>query len=656
MSNNNTNNDIGKIGKTSKYFTRGGQITFHNWRMLLQINGEILKLYFIALIILSTVLIYCITPKEVLDAAYYYWYSKAALFLYKLHIPLKTFAVPYDGKNYIENGASFLSQIPFVTEYKEIYGYLFIGFGISLASSLVICLVFIKWLTGRGRDQASSQFIRGIELEDTKKVIKEIIKNGDASDLMIDRFPLIKNSEVQHMLVHGTTGTGKGQTLQKLLDCIRARGDRVILYDKGCSFTPIYYREGRDILLNPFDVRCENWDLWSEATSATDFENMAESLIPLHGETDPFWVNAARTIFSSVAFKMRDDPNRSIDKLLQILLTSELTDLESYLKGTEAATLASDKIEKTAISIRSVISTYLKSLRFLKELDTNNNGNKKFSIRDWIRDENLGDQWLIISSNAEQHLSLRPLISMWLAQASISLLGLQENPERRIWFVVDELPSLHKLPQLPETIAEVRKFGGCFVLGMQSFAQLETTYGRNAAKEIFDLLNTRFFFRNPSSDMAKIVSNELGAKEVDDMRENYSYGANRIRDGISIGRQKTTQPIVTYSEIMGLADMSCYLRLPSNYSVVKLQLKFQKRPTISSYFMPIGTDRYEVTIKNETTDVGDVSDEGIEEIFDSKIKRENIKQNERNQKIKTIEEKKSEIIVSRKQTKGEIVL
>ncbi|MCX7124202.1 MAG: type IV conjugative transfer system coupling protein TraD [Gammaproteobacteria bacterium] len=597
----------------AKYFTRGGQITFHNWRMLFQINGEIIKLYFISLIALSIVSIYAITPRDVLTTTFYYWYSKFELALYRIHLPMKIFTVNYHGKNYIENGLSFLSQWQFVATYQEIYGYALIGFLISLIVSFGICFIFVKWLTKRGKDQASSKFIRGIALEDSNVVAKTIVKNNMASDLTIDGFPLIKNAEVQHMLVHGTTGTGKGQTLQKLLDCIRKRGDRVILYDKGCSFTPVYYREGKDILLNPFDTRCANWDMWKEAITATDFENMAESLIPLHGETDPFWVNAARTIFSSVAYKMKDDSDRSIDKLLQVILTSELSDLETYLKGTEAATLASDKIEKTAISIRSVISTYLKSLRFLKELDNKNN---KFSIRDWIRDETVGDQWLIISSNAEQHLSLRPLISMWLAQASISLLGLQENPDRRIWFIVDELPSLHKLPQLPETIAEVRKFGGCFVLGMQSFAQLETTYGRNAAREIFDLLNTRFFFRNPSADMANIASHELGEEETEEMRENYSYGANRVRDGISIGRQKTKQPIVTYSEIMGLPDMQCFLRLSSNYPVTKLTLKYEKREAIAPYFM----ERKSKTLK-ETASTKEDSDENTDtEIFYSRKK------------------------------------
>ena len=81
--------------------------------------------------------------------------------------------------------------------------------------------------------------------------------------------------------------------------------------------------------------------------------------------------------------------------------------------------------------------------------------------------------------------------------ASIALLALNENYERRIWFVCDELPTLHRLPQLGETIAEVRKFGGCFVLGMQSFAQLQKVYGNASASELFDLLNTRSFFALP---------------------------------------------------------------------------------------------------------------------------------------------------------------
>ncbi|NMT03375.1 type IV secretion system DNA-binding domain-containing protein, partial [Vibrio parahaemolyticus] len=101
-----------------------------------------------------------------------------------------------------------------------------------------------------------------------------------------------------------------------------------------------------------------------------------------------------------------------------------------------------------------------------------------------------------------------------------------------IWVIMDEMPSLHKLPELGSIIAEVRKFGGCYLIGIQSYAQLVKTYGKNAAEEMFDLLNTRFFFRAPSEPMARISAKDLGEQEVDVSKENVSYGANTLRDGV----------------------------------------------------------------------------------------------------------------------------
>ena len=322
--------------------------------------------------------------------------------------------------------------------------------------------------------------------------------------------------------------------------------------------------------------------MWLEAPRDSDFENMAESLIPMHGDSDPFWVNAARTVFASVASRMRHDKDRSEEKLLKLLLTGEFEHLEAYLKGTPAATLVSGKIEKTAISIRSVITTYLKSLQSLSGLKQS--GAPGFSIRDYILNDDTSG-WLFISSNGQQQKSLKPLMSMWLAMASLTLLSLTEDRTRRIWFICDELPSLHKLPLLGETIAEVRKFGGCFLLGMQSFSQLEKVYGRSGAAEIFDLLNTRFFFRSPSADMARLVAGELGEEEIEESRENYSYGANSIRDGISLGNQRVTRPVVSYPQILELKDLNCFVRLPGNYPITKLELELTQRPKNAQGFI-----------------------------------------------------------------------
>jgi type IV conjugative transfer system coupling protein TraD len=570
-----------KIDKT-KQFTRGGQITFHNLRMLFQINKTVSSVYFLSLIALIILSIYLITPQDVLMSAWCWVLSQIYPLFEPFNIKLDPVAITVFGKTHYIAPKIFPKLPFFVRTAESIFYYIKVGVGIGFVLSLGVLYGLIKWLIRQGEKQTKDRFIRGSRLDTPKNVAKLIKKEGKSSDITIDGLPLIAGTETKHFLVHGTTGSGKTQLISKILDRLRMRGDRVFVYDKGGVFASCYYQENKDRILNPFDRRSENWNLWDEARSIPDFENMAESLIPMHGENDPFWVNAARTIFGSAAYTMQDKENRSVKELLKLLLTSELKELNEYLSGTDAATLASDKIEKTAISIRSVITTYLKSLRFLVDLEQTEK--PKFCIRDWISNED-DRGWLFLTSNADQHAALKPLISMWFSMATIALLALPENYDRRIWFVCDELPSLHRLPQLPGVIAEARKFGGCFVLGMQSIAQLEQVYGKNSAKGIFDLLNTAFYFRSPSPDMAELVSRALGSQEVEDMRENYSYGANSIRDGISIGSQRVTSPIVFAPEIMTLNDLHCYLRFPGSYPITLLNLKLEPRRKIAHGFI-----------------------------------------------------------------------
>lgn len=561
-----------------KLYTRGGQTSFHNIRMWDQITLTLFTICLFLWVVLTGLITWLVTSYEQLEQAVAYYYANFLNLIGQKH----TFTLSFHGKNYRQTVETILHYPYYAKNAEQVIRFLGLSALAAFAIAFCIGIALVIYFIRRGKAQTENQFVRGAALVSAASLKKQIIKEKKASDLTIDGLPLLAGSEVQHFLVHGTVGMGKSQFIMKLMDGLRMRGDRVIVYDKGCIFTEVYYDSSRDVILNPFDSRCANWDLWLEAPRDELLENMAESLIPMHGETDPFWVNAARTVFASTASTMRHDPERSLEKLLMLLVTGEFEALEPFLKGTPAATLVSNKIEKTAISIRSVITTYLKSLQSLSGI--NSSGKSFFSIREYILNpQNAG--WLFISTNGEQHKSLKPLISMWIAMASLTLLSLTEDANRRIWFICDELPSLHKLPLLGETIAEVRKFGGCFLLGMQSHSQLTKVYGRSGAAEIFDLLNTRAFFASPSHEMAQLISKELGEEEVEDTRENYSYGANSIRDGISLGKNRVTRPIVTYPEIMGLDPLTCYLRLPGAFPITKLKLEYQKRPLISPGFI-----------------------------------------------------------------------
>jgi type IV secretory pathway TraG/TraD family ATPase VirD4 len=167
---------------------------------------------------------------------------------------------------------------------------------------------------------------------------------------------------------------------------------------------------------------------------------------------------------------------------------------------------------------------------------------------------------------------MKPLISAWLDIAVRALLSSTSSADRRIWFVLDELPSLERVPCLSEGMAEARKFGGCFLMAMQSMAQLRKIYGSSGAQELSDLCNTRIFFRDPSFETAQWASRDLGETETEENRENISYSESAMRSGISISGQRYQRQVVSPSEIMKLRDLEAFVRLPGIFPMTKILL------------------------------------------------------------------------------------
>ncbi len=570
----------------SSYTTRGGQIFFHNLRMFLQIQGWAFKVGFFLAVAVAALYSYFILDRDTVYLAY----SWVKFNLMDVIQPDRIVIFSYHGQSF-RNTVHALSENATL---HDAYRKSALEFGIALLGSLasvgVLLYFTLRFFSNNGKKRTENKFIRGTTIASPKELARKLRKLKKQSTLVFDGLKIFKKDfEVQHVLLDGTTGSGKSVALRKLLKWIRKRGDKAIIYDKGCTFVGNFYNPETDYILNPFDERSAYWDVWLDGQEESDYENIASALIPQSGEGDPFWVTAARTIFTSTSYKMglEEKEQRSTQRLLEIMLTSELEDLGAYVKGTESSTLVSEKAAKMAISIKSILAAYIKSLRFLEGLDEKDTAGKerpRLSIKDWVQND-AEKGFLFLSSNAEQHVSLRPLISTWLAIASTSLLGLKPDSNRRIWVIMDEMPTLHKLPELAETIAEVRKFGGCYLIGIQSFAQLQKNYGKNTADELFDLLNTRLFFRAPSEPMARVTSADLGEVEFEEKREQYSYGAAQVRDGVTLGSNRIKQAAVSSTEVMQLEDLEFYLKNSGKFPISKIQMKYDKFKEIHPPFM-----------------------------------------------------------------------
>ncbi len=446
---------------------------------------------------------------------------------------------------------------------------------------LLILVLMIGFLNWQGYRINQKQYLRGAKRCSIRQ-LKGLIKKDERSGYTLAGLPLVKGGENRHMLFCGMPGTGKSVATKELMDQVRIKGERAIVYDIDQAFIGEFYRPDKDIILNPLDVRCPNWNIWKECTDFSDYRRIAESLMPDHlSSSDPFWISAARNVFSAALGKLQEQKRCYTPTLLEYLFSSNTDGLHQLVKGTVAEPLTTDKLEKMAMSIVATLATYCSALLYVKE--SKNSQDNTFSIREWVNQDS--DSWLFISTTQEKQAVLKPLFSVWVDTAIHTLLSLSPNLQRRIWFLTDEFSSLHRLPSIMDLISRARKYGGCFVATVQDFSQIQSIYGKEDAATLTGLFGTRVYFRIGDTMSARMASEYFGKAEISETREGISYGAHEMRDGMSISRHIREEPIVMESEMMTLKDLEAFIKMPGEWPVAQLKFKLKERLTTEKAFI-----------------------------------------------------------------------
>ncbi|MGI3030699.1 type IV secretion system DNA-binding domain-containing protein [Vibrio cholerae] len=465
------------------------------------------------------------------------------------------------------------------------------SFGWAFSSLFVLYLPIGVYLVvkavKRGKEIKEDKYIRGAKLVSSEKLKGEIVEKHGASDLTLGDFPLPTGFSKKHTLISGTTGAGKSTALTHLLKAIRARGDRAVVYDKKGEFVEMFYRNGVDHILNPADSRSHQWTPWEEMASPFDADWIAETLLPSSNSnsgSDKFFTSAARAVVSAALQNLYLDGPKSLLSLLRATAWNDLELLKELVAGTPAATYFNEDNEQTLESIRSTVVDGVRPLRLLKEENTKG----FFSIRDWIAEgdeQGADDSWLFLPVRESEIEIQKPLISTWIQSVAKGLMACGVNNDRTLWIVVDELPSLKKIPALSMLMAEGRGFGAAVVLGIQEINQLEEEFGKNTSKSILGLCSTQLHFRLNNADTAEWVSKVLGEAEREEVDEDLNYSADDIRDGVRVSSKRQNRKIVLPSEIMDLPDLSCFAKIWGVESKARIDIPFLRLPKIADGFI-----------------------------------------------------------------------
>ena len=265
-----------------------------------------------------------------------------------------------------------------------------------------------------------------------------------------------KRVEGQHIEIMGDTGAGKTRLIMQLLLQIRERGHSAIIYDPACEFVQRFYDPKRDdIILNPLDARCPYWGPAEELRRRAEAKAIAASLYqPTTDKKGEFFVETPQKIFAHL-LTFGPTPQELVDWM------ANPDEIDRRVQRTEMASMIAKGAQQQRNGVLASLGLIADSLRLLP---TKEKAERTWSATEWS-DSRKG--WIFLTSKPSEREALRPLHSLWIDLLVLRLLNEPKGDQHPVWFVLDELASLQRLPQLHTAITENRKSKNPLVLGFQ---------------------------------------------------------------------------------------------------------------------------------------------------------------------------------------------
>lgn len=483
-------------------------------------------------------------------------------------------SVRIDGQTYPGRSARAVVAHPYYRQSMAIaWADLRLGAASGFATWLLGLLLF-RGAAARRRERAlRDRVIAGTLVTSEKQLARLTSRDADSRALAIGTVPIPLRLETRHMAMIGTTGSGKTTALRQLLDGIEARGEAALVYDTSGEFIAHYYRPERgDVILNPFDARCGYWSPFAEIAHPADAARIARQFITETGRDDnDVWLETARILVANMVTKLWQEGNGTLPALLAAFQVRTKDDLKTWLENTSSARTFADDADRATGSVLFMLTKAASLIQFLR---VDGSGGTPFAFRDFIH--GLGQcqgakPWIFVPRKEDYFEASKPLLACWLECAASAVLGLPPSPDRRIWFVLDELADLPRVDNLARLLPEGRKFGAAVVLTFQALGQMRHRYGPQIAESMLGCCNTKLFLQTIDSETRQWASETIGNQEVEiqTMTDALADGDETIRT--TLGRIRETRPAVLESELR-LPKHQGYLLFPDGLPVARIRL------------------------------------------------------------------------------------
>jgi DNA polymerase III delta prime subunit len=437
-----------------------------------------------------------------------------------------------------------------------------------------------------GKIQKDNEFLEGVRQVPLSVYHRFLKSHRIKSPIKLGNAHWVKDAEVQHLLAMGDPGTGKSKLLNQLLASIRSKGDLAIVYDPKGDMVRDFYQAEHDVLYSPFDTRSPQWDIWQDLNTEQALEAFAEALIQkLPDNKDKFWVNNARLALVS-GLKQGRIKGKSFQETLDILMNSEIEELKAFYSGTEFSSTLSNP--KSSTDILSELKSQARMLKYISRTNPENT-ETAFSIGEFMscfldrQDKTTQDHgWLFLPVNERFKATATTIMAAQIELIANYILSQPTDRDRRVWFIVDELPSLPKLPALMRLLAQGRGYGVAGVLAIQNISQLFEVYGRDGAYSLAGLCSSLVAMRSSDTQTMEYLSKRFGKQIRKEVQTNQSLSKGKM-GSMSEGHSEhiAERAAVSETDINTLPDLKAFFKAKGVPNPVKIDIAITEMPALN---------------------------------------------------------------------------
>lgn len=470
--------------------------------------------------------------------------------------------------NYKQAGLNYLAQA------RKVYWAQWKKYLYNSAGGAILFFVLITLLSRKEQQlREEDRHVRGAEMVPNRHLNKDI-KRTSPGRLNLAGVAVPATHEITPWIFAGRPRQGKTVAIKSVLDQISGIGLKIVFDSKG-DFVATHSKSNDLIFAPSVDRRSLKWTLFNDVTSLSQIAAIAAALIPEVKGNGAMFATGARQILEGLLLHCFHAGKRTNAHLWQVctLPPAEMKKLLQETPGGEQGAALLDKPDTpTAFSFYVNLSSYLKPIQLLAKCDGD------FSIRRWLASADQGNtQSLFILSNPDHQEALKPVLNLFLNTLITAHLSMSDNLERRVWYLLDELAILPKIPKLMDALNFGPSKGLSALLGFQAYQQLDEIYGRETREAVVSASGTHAIFSLGSKAAADVAVDIVGREEVIESRGTLSTGITDGRHGGSTMEQTRNKELITADGIKDLKSLNAVVKF-LGFPATMLKFEYQAYP------------------------------------------------------------------------------